>query len=81
MFVTGPGVVKTVTNEDITQEELGGADTHTSTSGVVHRAFDTEMDALRAARELIDYLPSSNRAEAPIKQCSDPVERAEQSLK
>ena len=59
MFVTGPDVVKTVTNQEVTQEELGGADTHTTLSGVAHRAFETDVDALRAARELVDYLPLS----------------------
>lgn len=59
MFVTGPEVVKTVTNEEVTQEELGGADTHTAISGVAHRAFENDVETLRAARVLFDYLPLS----------------------
>ena len=59
MFVTGPEVVKTVTNEEVTQEQLGGADTHTAISGVAHRAFENDVEILRAARVLFDYLPLS----------------------
>ena len=81
MFVTGPGVVKTVTNEQITQEALGGADTHTTVSGVAHRAFDTEMEALRAVRELVDYLPLQNTQEAPVKASQDSFDRVENGLK
>jgi len=61
MFVTGPNVVKTVTNEDVTQEQLGGAGTHTSKSGVAHAAFDNDMQALQAVREFVSFLPQSNR--------------------
>jgi propionyl-CoA carboxylase beta chain len=61
MFVTGPNVVKTVTNEDVTQELLGGAETHTTLSGVAHRAFDNDIIALKNVRELIDYLPLNNK--------------------
>lgn len=64
MFVTGPEVVKTVTNEEVTQEELGGADTHTALSGVAHGAFENDVDVLRATRALFDYLPLSNRGDA-----------------
>lgn len=60
MFVTGPEVVKTVTNEVVTQEQLGGASTHTCVSGVAHRAFDNELEAIRGMRELFDFLPLSN---------------------
>jgi len=81
MFVTGPNVVKTVTNETITQEALGGADTHTQVSGVAHRAFDTEMEALRAVRDLVDYLPLSNTKETPVKLTEDEVGRVEEGLK
>ena len=59
MFVTGPEVVKTVMNEGVTQEQLGGADTHTAISGVAHRAFENDVEVLRAARTLFDYLPLS----------------------
>ena len=61
MFVTGPNVVKTVTQEDVTQEELGGADTHTSTSGVAHASFENDIEALRSLRDLIGLLPSNNK--------------------
>jgi propionyl-CoA carboxylase beta chain len=81
MFVTGPGVVKTVTQEVVTQEELGGADTHAEISGVAHRAFDTEMEALRAVRELIDYLPLSNAQAVPTKHCTDPIDRQDESMR
>eukprot|EP00897_Mesotaenium_endlicherianum_P003979 jgi/Mesen1/3609/ME000020S03141 len=80
MFVTGPDVVKQVTHEDITQEELGGAETHTKKSGVAHLAYDNELDALARLRDLFDYLPLSNR-EAPPQQTSlDPPERVTASL-
>jgi propionyl-CoA carboxylase beta chain len=66
MFVTGPDVVKTVTNEVVTQEELGGAVTHTTRTSVADLALENDIEALLAARELFDYLPLSNRAELPI---------------
>jgi propionyl-CoA carboxylase beta chain len=75
MFVTGPEVVKTVTQEDVTQEQLGGAKTHTSKSGVAHGAFDNDVEALRAARELVSYLPSSNRAPIPVATPNDSATR------
>ncbi len=58
-----------------------GADTHASVSGVAHRAFDTEMEALRAVRELVDLLPLSNTQPAPVRVCEDPRDRSEPSLK
>lgn len=61
MFVTGPDVVKTVTMEDVTKEELGGAGMHSSTSGVSHRQFLHDAQALYSTRQLLSYLPSSNR--------------------
>ena len=61
MFVTGPEVVKTVTNEVVTQEELGGAVTHTTKSGVADVAFENDIDALLATRDFFDFLPLSNR--------------------
>ena len=61
MFVTGPDVVKTVTNEEVTQEELGGSKTHTSKSGVAHGAWDNDMEALASIREFFDFLPLSNK--------------------
>jgi propionyl-CoA carboxylase beta chain len=80
MFVTGPDVVKTVTNEVVTQEELGGAVTHTAKSGVADVAFDNDIEALLAARDLIDYLPLSNREELPERPTADPFDRIENSL-
>ncbi|WP_446655019.1 acyl-CoA carboxylase subunit beta [Blastomonas sp.] len=80
MFVTGPDVVKTVTNEVVTQEELGGAVTHTARSGVADVAFDNDIEALLAARDLIDYLPLSNREALPERPTADPWDRIENSL-
>uniref|UniRef100_A0A4X1TR50 Propionyl-CoA carboxylase beta chain, mitochondrial n=2 Tax=Sus scrofa TaxID=9823 RepID=A0A4X1TR50_PIG len=75
LFITGPDVVKSVTNEDVTQEELGGARTHTTMSGVAHRAFDNDVDALCNLREFFNYLPLSNQDPAPIRECHDPSDR------
>lgn len=72
LFVTGPEVVKAVTNETVTQEELGGAKTHTSLSGVAHLAFDHDVEALQRLREFIDFLPLSNRAGTPLRFTEDP---------
>jgi propionyl-CoA carboxylase beta chain len=80
MFVTGPEVVKTVTNEVVTQDELGGAITHTTKSGVADVAFENDIDALSATREFFDFLPLSNRHEQPERPCEDPVDRIEDSL-
>ena len=65
MFVTGPNVVKTVTHEDVTSEELGGAMTHATKSGVAHFAFDNEVECLQAIRKLISYLPLNNLDDPP----------------
>uniref|UniRef100_A0A8C9ERN2 Propionyl-CoA carboxylase beta chain, mitochondrial n=1 Tax=Pavo cristatus TaxID=9049 RepID=A0A8C9ERN2_PAVCR len=75
LFITGPDVVKSVTNEDVTQEQLGGAKTHTAVSGVAHRAFENDVDALLNLREFFNYLPLSNRDPAPICECHDPSDR------
>src|SRR5207342_1062921 len=80
MFVTGPDVVKTVTNEVVTQEELGGAVTHTTKSGVADVAFENDIDALMATREFFDFLPLSNRHDLPERPCHDPWDRIEDSL-
>jgi propionyl-CoA carboxylase beta chain len=80
MFVTGPDVVKTVTNEVVTQEELGGATTHTSKSGVADVAFENDIEALLAAREFFDFLPENNKSGAPVRPTSDPYDRVERSL-
>ena len=80
MFVTGPDVVKTVTNEVVTQEELGGAITHTTKSGVADVAFENDIEALLAARDFFDYLPESNRSEVPERPTDDPWDRLEMGL-
>src|ERR1700741_5005629 len=80
MFVTGPDVVKTVTNEVVTQDELGGAITHTTKSGVADVAFENDIDALLATREFFDFLPLSNRHDIPERPCADPWDRLEDSL-
>ena len=80
MFVTGPDVVKTVTNEVVTQEELGGAVTHTTKSGVADVAFENDIDALLATRDFFDFLPLSNRHDLPERPCEDPWDRIEDSL-
>ena len=80
MYVTGPEVVKTVTHETVTHEELGGATTHSSRSGVADGAFDNDVEALLSLRRFIDFLPTSNVDEAPQRQAMDPVTRTEPSL-
>jgi len=80
MFVTGPDVVKTVTNETVTAEELGGASVHTTRSAIADGAYDNDIEALAELRRLIDFLPLSNRAPVPEIDTSDPGERREPSL-
>src|SRR5919112_6474195 len=80
MFVTGPNVVKTVTHEDVTMEELGGADTHHETSGVAHFACDSEPACLQAIRDLFQYIPSNNVDEPPRGRGTDPRDRRDESL-
>ncbi len=80
MFVTGPNVVKTVTHQDITAEELGGAMVHSKKSGVAHFAFPNDILCLREVRRLINYLPSNNRQQAPILDLRDPAERSDPAL-
>jgi propionyl-CoA carboxylase beta subunit len=80
MFVTGPDVVKTVTHEAVTQEELGGAITHTTKSGVADRAFENDVEALLELRRFIDFLPASNREKPPFRPSEDPADRVELSL-
>ena len=80
MFVTGPNVVKTVTNEEVTQEELGGADTHASKSGVCHRAFPNEAALLLGVRELLSYLPQNCEDPPPVVPTADPETRADAAL-
>ncbi|WP_298430949.1 acyl-CoA carboxylase subunit beta [uncultured Jannaschia sp.] len=80
MFVTGPDVVKTVTNEVVTAEELGGAVTHTKTSGVADGAFENDVEALAEVRRLFDFLPLSNREIPPVRPFFDSPDRIEDSL-
>jgi len=75
LFITGPDVVKAVTNEEVTQEELGGAKTHTTTSGVAHGAFENDVDALLNIRELFNYIPLSNKDASPIRANDDAWDR------
>src|SRR5512144_268851 len=80
MFVTGPEVVRTVTHEEVTAEELGGAITHTTRSGVADLAFDTDVDALLMLRRLFNYLPLNNREKPPKRYTTDTADRIEKSL-
>jgi len=80
MFVTGPNVVKTVTHEDVTMEELGGADTHSAKSGVAHFASDSEMECLQSIRDLFRFIPSNNLGDPPRGTGADPRDRREESL-
>ena len=80
MFVTGPDVVKTVTHEEVTLEELGGASTHTTTSGVADKAFANDVEALLSLRRFIDFLPANNREQPPVRPTPDLGDRVEDSL-
>ena len=80
MFVTGPKVVKTVTGEDISTEDLGGAGIHSSKSGVAHFKVENEEEGIQIIRKLLSYLPSNNLEDAPIIDCTDPIDRLEDSL-
>lgn len=80
MFVTGPDVVKTVTHETVTHEELGGAITHTTKSGVADVAFENDVEALLELRRFYGFLPSNNREQAPRRETHDPVDRDDHSL-
>jgi len=80
MFVTGPDVVKTVTHENVTHEQLGGAVTHTTKSGVADNAFENDVEALLQLRRFFDFLPTSNREPPPTRPTADPAERDDLSL-
>ena len=80
MFLTGPKVVKTVTGEDVSQEDLGGARVHSSVSGVAHFTAKTEEEFAALIRELLEYVPQNNMEKAPVKECTDPIDRKEDSL-
>src|SRR6188508_6631 len=80
MFVTGPEVVKTVTHESVTHEDLGGAVTHSTKSGVADLAFDNDVEAILMLRRFFNYLPLNNREKAPTRPSSDPADRIDLSL-
>ncbi|MFN0181463.1 MAG: acyl-CoA carboxylase subunit beta [Gemmatimonadales bacterium] len=80
LFVTGPNVVKTVTHEEVSFEQLGGADVHAETSGIAHRVAVSEPECLASIRELIGFLPSNNVDDPPIRPSDDPEGRREESL-
>ena len=80
MFLTGPKVVKTVTGEDVSQEDLGGASVHSTKSGVTHFTAQTEEEGLATIRTLLSYIPQNNMEEAPRMECTDPVDRMEDAL-
>jgi acetyl-CoA carboxylase carboxyltransferase component len=80
MFVTGPNVLKTVTHEDVTFDQLGGATVHNSISGVAHFSMPSEAECLQAIRTLLGFLPSNNMEDPPILPCDDPVNRADEAL-
>ncbi len=80
MFLTGPSVVKTVTGEDVTQEQLGGASVHSSKSGVTHFAAENGEEALLIIRKLLSYIPQNNLEETPLQPCDDPIDRLEDAL-
>jgi propionyl-CoA carboxylase beta chain len=80
MFITGPDVIKTVTHEEVTKDELGGAATHNETSGVAHFMAHDDAECLSMVRELLSFLPSNNVDDPPRKACTDPIDRADATL-
>ena len=80
MFVTGPDVIRTVTHEDVTKEELGGPMTHNATSGVAHFAARDDADCLTLIRELLSFLPPNCQDDPPVKPCHDPIDREDAAL-
>jgi propionyl-CoA carboxylase beta chain len=80
MYVTGPDVVKTVTNESVSHDDLGGWRVHAAKSGVADGAFDNDLEAMTQIRRLVDFLPSSNRTPAPTRESYDEIDREERSL-
>ena len=80
MFITGPDVIKTVTHEDVSKDELGGAMTHNAKSGVAHFAADSDEHCLRLTRELLSFVPSNNNENPPFVPTTDPSERADEKL-
>lgn len=80
MFITGPKVVKAVTGEDVTQEQLGGATMHSTKSGVAHFTSETEEEGFATIRKLISFIPQNNLEDAPLMPCTDDINRLEESL-
>lgn len=80
MFVTGPEVIKTVTHEEVTMEDLGGAMTHNSKSGVAHFLAENDEQAMMMVRELLSFIPSNNMEDPPIKPCTDDIHREDERL-
>jgi propionyl-CoA carboxylase beta chain len=80
MFITGPDVIKTVTHEDVTKEDLGGAMTHNSKSGVAHFAAESDEHALQITRELLSFIPSNNMENPPFVKTNDPADRRDEKL-
>src|SRR3984893_9657808 len=80
MFVTGPDVVKTVTNETVTAEELGGARVHTTKSSIADRAYENDVETLLQMRRLLDFLPSNNKSGVPVLPTKDSPDREDRSL-
>ncbi len=80
MFITGPDVIKTVTHEEVTKEQLGGATTHNEISGVAHFQLPTDAECLASIRELMSFLPSNNLDDPPRKACSDPADRGDATM-
>ena len=80
MFVTGPNVVKTVTHEDVTSEDLGGAVVHASRSGVAHFACENEADVVSKLKQLLEYIPQNNCEDPPVAECTDPFDREDEPL-
>ncbi|MFC2166736.1 acyl-CoA carboxylase subunit beta [Acidobacteriota bacterium] len=80
MFITGPEVIKEVTNEDVTMEELGGADTHNTLSGVAHFSAENEEQTMAFIRELLSFIPDNNMEDPPFRETSDPIDRNNEEL-
>ena len=80
MFITGPDVIKLVTHEEVTKDQLGGAHTHNETSGVAHFMCQDDAECLSMVRELLSFLPSNNLEDPPRKACSDPIDRIDEKL-
>ncbi|HWR35762.1 MAG TPA: acyl-CoA carboxylase subunit beta [Clostridia bacterium] len=80
MFITGPDVIKAVTHEEVTKEELGGAVTHNSVSGVAHFLAHDDAECLSIIREMLSFMPSNNLEDPPRKACTDPIDRADEAL-